>query len=608
MSSSTARSRRPVLLLLVYGAVLILVGITASAQAILVSSHFRNTALGAILDSDAIAVRTLVNAHVTTADLDPATIEPSRAADLAEALGLLTERDALVRAELRAADGTIIAATVAGLTGTATLVDPMMTTAIAGEPNADILPAAGAGAGPGPLGAATVLRENLPLVLADGSVPAVLVVWRDAAPLLAELEGVSRDVVLATLMAALIAGAILTIIFRSAQGRLARQGAALVAASRTDALTGLPNHGALVDVVGQRIEAARNAGGSVGVAIIDVDNFKLLNDIHGHEVGDEVLTALAELVERHLPAGASGGRFGPDEFLIVGAAGRADDLVAAVDAIRASVSELVVRVPDHEQLPLTVSAAIARYPDDGMSANLVLAELVATLELAETSGGDQVVVCGARAEDETRTSAFDVYQGLVFAIDTKDRYTKRHSEDVARYGIFLGRQLGLGDALLETIRTAGLLHDVGKIGIPDEILRKPSRLTAEEADAVKHHVALGDMIVRDLPGIDDIRAAVRHHHERWDGNGYLDALAGNDIPTIARIIAVADVFSAMTTSRPYRKALDLAEAIARLGDAAGSQLDERLVRVFLNGLETSADAPLPGADRAPLWTPRRHVA
>jgi len=158
---------------------------------------------------------------------------------------------------------------------------------------------------------------------------------------------------------------------------------------------------------------------------------------------------------------------------------------------------------------------------------------------------------------------------------------------------------------------AGLLHDIGKIGIPDSILRKPAKLTDDEYRVVKQHVALGDMIVRDLPNIELIRAGVRHHHERWDGRGYLHALAGEDIPLVARILAVGDAFSAMTTTRPYRKALTVEEALRRLEDAAGTQLDESLVKLFVDGLRTDADAPLPGviepvADR--LWTPADRVA
>jgi HD-GYP domain-containing protein (c-di-GMP phosphodiesterase class II) len=154
---------------------------------------------------------------------------------------------------------------------------------------------------------------------------------------------------------------------------------------------------------------------------------------------------------------------------------------------------------------------------------------------------------------------------------------------------------------------AGLLHDVGKIGIPDSILRKPGRLTAQEESVVRQHVALGDMIVRDVPNVDVVRAGIRNHHERWDGNGYLDRLAGAEIPLIGRILAVADTFSAMTTTRPYRKALDVREAMKRLEDAAGTQLDADLVKAFIVGIETAEDPPLP-EQQARARLSRLHVA
>jgi HD-GYP domain-containing protein (c-di-GMP phosphodiesterase class II) len=220
------------------------------------------------------------------------------------------------------------------------------------------------------------------------------------------------------------------------------------------------------------------------------------------------------------------------------------------------------------------------------------------------------VVAGTeRTDDQTSAATFDVFQGLIIAVDTKDRYTKRHCEDVARYGTFIGEQLGLDAATISSIRTAGLLHDIGKIGIPDAILRKPGKLTQAEFEVVKQHVALGDMILRDLPDVDRIRAGVRHHHERWDGAGYLEALAGEDIPLIARILAVGDAFSAMTTTRPYRKALGVEEALVRLGDAAGTQLDESLVDVFIRGIESVPAAPLPSMERPPaMLRGRRRVA
>ena len=153
-----------------------------------------------------------------------------------------------------------------------------------------------------------------------------------------------------------------------------------------------------------------------------------------------------------------------------------------------------------------------------------------------------------------------------------------------------------------------MLHDVGKIGIPDIILRKPAKLTAQEYDVVKQHVALGGMIVRDLPDMDAVLPGIRHHHERWDGRGYLHGLSGEDIPLIARILAVGDAFSAMTTTRPYRKALDIEEALKRLGDAAGSQLDEALVVEFIRGIEDEPEIARPDPGASSLWRPGRKVA
>ena len=171
---------------------------------------------------------------------------------------------------------------------------------------------------------------------------------------------------------------------------------------------------------------------------------------------------------------------------------------------------------------------------------VLLSAVARILEDAKASGGDAIRVAGPPAAGDTqpaRASGFDVLKGLVLAVDTKDRYTMRHSEDVARYSVFIATDLGLDAELIRTIGVAGLLHDVGKIGIPDDILRKPGRLTADETEVVKQHVALGDLIVRDLPDVEVVRAGIRHHHERWDGAGYLHRLEGEEIPLIARILA-----------------------------------------------------------------------
>jgi HD-GYP domain-containing protein (c-di-GMP phosphodiesterase class II) len=208
---------------------------------------------------------------------------------------------------------------------------------------------------------------------------------------------------------------------------------------------------------------------------------------------------------------------------------------------------------------------------------------------------------------------FNILEGLVIDVDTKDRYTRRHSEDVARYADFLACRLDLDADTKRAIHSAALLHDIGKIGMPDAILHKPGRLTDEEFAISKEHVALGDSIVRDLPDNDLIRAGIRHHHERWDGRGYIDGLAAEEIPLVARILAVGDAFSAMTTTRTYRKGLAMEEALIRLEAAAGGQLDPRLVEIFVRGIRSEADAPLPAesarvATAQAILIPGRQVA
>ena len=395
--------------------------------------------------------------------------------------------------------------------------------------------------------------------------------------------------------------------FRASQARLTRQHRQLLDATRTDALTGLLNHGAVVARLAEELEAARGTDGRIGVALVDIDNFRLLNATHGHDAGDQVLLMVAGLAEREQPASIVA-RYGPDEFLLVRPGAGTADLERTVDRLRSDLEQLSVQFGESERLPVSVSVGICAFPDHAASVTELLSAAAVAVGEAKASGGDGVRIAQSGEEERVMSGSLDVLQGLVIAVDTKDRYTKRHSEDVARYAVFLAQRIGLDDEMLRTIQLAGLLHDIGKIGIPDVVLRKPSKLTDDEYRMFQQHVALGDAIVRDVPNVEIVRAGIRHHHERWDGDGYLEHLGGEDIPVIGRILAVADAFSAMTTTRPYRKALSVTEALKRLGDAAGTQLQEELVTEFITGIETAGDAPLPGEEPTQLWRPELWVA
>jgi diguanylate cyclase (GGDEF)-like protein len=605
---TSPRLRRPLLLVLVYGAFLALVGVTATAQAIMVSAHFSTATLNDVVSSDAATTRGFVNAHVLTTDFAAAAPSKGRVTALEDQLATLTRTGEILRVEMRRPDGTVVAASERGADGAHAGGDPSFQAAATGDAQAAIVPVDDAAIAPGAsaLAATSVIRVDLPIET-DGHVRGVIVMWRDAAPVLARLADVRRDVVLVTLTAGGVAAALLFFIFRAAQARLSRQTAELVESTRRDPLTGSLNHGALVAHLANEIERARAAGAPLGVALVDIDNFRLLNDNHGHDAGNQALLAVDGLLTDQLPDGAVVGRYGPDEFLFVAPASAVAELEPAIHRVRVALADLSLQFEATERLPITISAGLSTYPEHGASVTTLLAAVARTLQEAKASGGDAVRVTGLEldAEATAQNASFDVLQGLVHAVDTKDRYTKRHSEDVARYGVFLASRIGVEPELTRVIQVAGLLHDVGKIGIPDEILRKPGRLTEAETAIVRQHVALGDAIVRDLPDVELVRAGIRHHHERWDGDGYLDRLEGEAIPLIARILAIGDAFSAMTTTRPYRKALDVREALRRLEDAAGSQLDERLVTAFVEGIETVEDAPLPGLGARPArWTPR----
>jgi diguanylate cyclase (GGDEF)-like protein len=596
--------RKPVLLLLVVGVLLVLVGITATAQAIMVSAYASTSTFKAIVDSDIATVRGFVHQ-----ELNGLAVGNSRQAILAidEQLSTLLSKGGIVHVEIRTPDARIAASDSSIAVGSMAPMSSDFAAAVAGESRVAVVDAASSEANGASL-PTSILREYLPVRQGDRTI-FVVAVWRDAVPVLSRLDELRTGVVFVTLTAALIAAAVLSLVFRSAQTTIERQTDALVDATRLDPLTGLLNHGALVNRLAGDIERARTADAPLGVALVDVDNFRLLNDNHGHVAGDGVLLAVADGIRRHLPVGAVMGRYGPDEFLVIVRAESVAELEPAVDRVRAELAALSLQFEATERLPVTISVGICTFPDHGRSVTELLSTAAATLHEARASGGDAVRVAGTQTTESAAAAAsFDVLQGLVFAVDAKDRYTKRHSEDVARYGVMLAERLGLEPSIIEAVRTAGLLHDVGKIGIPDAILRKPARLSDEEYAVVKQHVALGGMIVRDLPNIEAVLPGIKHHHERWDGRGYLQGLRGEDIPLVARILAVGDAFSAMTTTRPYRKAIEVQEVLKRLGDAAGSQFDERLVAVFIQAIEDGPDIVHGDPPASSLWRPRRRVA
>ena len=217
--------------------------------------------------------------------------------------------------------------------------------------------------------------------------------------------------------------------------------------------------------------------------------------------------------------------------------------------------------------------AVSRKSDQVAAHNYVIVgQLAAQLGVGLTN---------ARLLEEIDRANWEMVEALSRAIDAKSPWTAGHSTRVTMVGLALGRRLGFDDRQLESVHRGGLLHDIGKLGIPVEILDKPGRLSVEEMDVMKQHPAIGARIVEPISAYADVVAAVRHHHERYDGTGYPDRLAGEAIPLIARIFAVADVFDSLASPRPYREAWDHKRVLDYIVEGAGTQFDPRVVEAFL---------------------------
>jgi diguanylate cyclase (GGDEF)-like protein/putative nucleotidyltransferase with HDIG domain len=591
--------RRPRLLAFVYLTTLAIVMAASGAFVWIVSGHVTDAAIDASVQADQSLLRAFVQTLVLDEDLSLSTGDAARAKVLEAELASLVQPGGILRLKLWAPDGTILLSDVPQLRGQKFELEDDLMEAFQGGVSTDISSGTeGEERAEDALPAEKVVGEYLP-VFRNGQIPAVFEVYRDAGPILARVDASRRDLILFTLLSIAGLAVVLRLIFKAASDRLERQTAALVEATRRDGLTGLLNHGAIVAELAGKLEKARSEGGAIAIGLLDLDNFRALNDNHGHPAGDEALRRVARVLREELADRTPLGRFGPDEFLAIAPPEVANDLEPAIERLRIRLATISLQFGSSERLPVTVSAAIAEFPVHADATTELLSVATVALGEAKASGGDAVRVAHPAEADRrvAESRSFDVLKGLIIAVDTKDRYTVRHSEDVARYATFLAERIGLDPEQRRTLRVAGLLHDVGKIGVPDAILRKPAALTSSEYDIVKQHVALGHLIVRDMANLEQVRAGIRYHHERWDGTGYLDRLGGEEIPLIARLLSVADAFSAMTSSRPYRQALDIREALKRLEDGAETQFDPTLVKVFVAGIETAEDAPMPGIIR-----------
>jgi diguanylate cyclase (GGDEF)-like protein/putative nucleotidyltransferase with HDIG domain len=370
--------------------------------------------------------------------------------------------------------------------------------------------------------------------------------------------------------------------------RIAQLRARISDASRTDPLTGLLNRRALEELLDTELERATRAERPLSVIVGDIDSFAAVNERHGHAVGDSALQLVAADCLKWKRRIDQAARIGGEEFALL--LPETDERGAFIVAER--LRRATHRTFAEAAVPVTISFGVASSPAHGTDPVGLLRAADRAVAAAKDLGSDRTVIY---SDEVARTLAQSGGKGdgqlqlatviaLAEALDIRDTGTGKHSHTVGRYAELMARTLGFEEEHVERVHLAGVLHDIGKIGISDRVLSKPGPLDADEWEEMYTHPEIGARLLS-RPEFNDLRAWILAHHERPDGIGYPYGLSGDDIPIEARILAVADAYEAMTADRVYRAALGAEGARAELEAGAGTQFDSEVVAAFLKALD-----------------------
>jgi diguanylate cyclase (GGDEF)-like protein/putative nucleotidyltransferase with HDIG domain len=401
--------------------------------------------------------------------------------------------------------------------------------------------------------------------------------------------------------------------------------------SLTDALTGVGSRKLLDDKLAEEHDRAVRYRRPFSVAIIDLDHFKMINDAMGHAVGDEAIRKLAECVRQDKRGPDVLARYGGDEFVLLLPETTAEDAGALMDRVRLRVRDISFdeyektrrpesqtaasqgdpgnRPSDFPQSPatasgvqLSISCGVAESLLDTEEApGDVMRRADVALYEAKNSGRNCVKLWNQEMASLVSASDIEIERikklqrrimglsekaeklfmesiwSLVQALEAKDTYARKHSENVTAYAVGIARTMELGPKYVDLIRRSAMIHDIGKIGIPDAVLFKPDHLTAHERRVIEQHPLIAVRILEKMSFLENEIAIIRHHHEKWNGQGYPDGLARTAIPLGARVIAVADVFDALTSCRAYHASRSIPEVLAMLKDSSGYEFDPTVV-------------------------------
>jgi diguanylate cyclase (GGDEF)-like protein/putative nucleotidyltransferase with HDIG domain len=409
----------------------------------------------------------------------------------------------------------------------------------------------------------------------------------------------------------------------------------------TDGLTGVKTHRFFMESLSAEWKRSTRAGRAFALVLMDLDRFKFVNDFYGHLEGDLVLQRVGHILETNCRRSDVVARYGGDEFVILMPETTMEHARQLASKLRGWVSA----DPLLREKNISASFGIASYPLHGSSPQELIQVADASMYLSKHQGGNTVSTAdhfdpneakkwkrdvleaylgvtlkrlfatGPEAFEEIYQrltqfteslaatepsngkpantpqtapslpqSVLDTVTSLAFAIDAKDHYTQGHSQKVAAYAALIAEAMNMSDAEIEEIRLGAVLHDIGKVGIPENILNKSGPLNPEEWETMKSHVKFGAKILEPLTPLVRVRDMVLHHHEYFDGSGYPEAFAGEQIPLGARIIAIADAYDTITSDRTYKKARSAGDALAELERCANAQFDGSIVTVFVRAM------------------------
>ncbi|MBN2462001.1 MAG: diguanylate cyclase [Dehalococcoidia bacterium] len=356
--------------------------------------------------------------------------------------------------------------------------------------------------------------------------------------------------------------------------------------ARVDELTSLFNRRHFDECIKQEIDRHARYRSMLSLILIDLDFFKAYNDTQGHTAGDKILELVGKFINKSIRNTDLAFRYGGDEFAVILPQSATNDTLVVAERVRNRIADEMSK----KDIRITASLGLASWPDDGVTTDELVNAADRALYYAKETGGDRTCVASKMlpsltGDDATRTTTerevLSTIHALAATIEARDPYTYGHSRKVSSYAVALAEAIGLPSEKVTVISTAALLHDIGKVGVPDEVLNKVGKLEIEAWGLIKSHPTLSMTIVGHVASLVSCLPAILHHHERWDGLGYPDGLKGEAIPVEARVLAVADAFDAMTSSRPYRNKLSWKKVLQELKRCSGIQFDPKLVEAFL---------------------------